>query len=167
MLYRAGVYTIRDLADADLYTILKLRGFDVPQVPASQRLAYHDVCDVRKLAIEVVKKCSVDLSRSIYESDWRMPWNIAPVFDGPLPTNQTISWHGISNYDFLLSPADDPVSLLENWNGCDYIPSIEGVFGTNVDRLGFVSQVQSSYNPSEDLSELICRQNPGIPFDDS
>jgi hypothetical protein len=32
MLNQLGLYTIRDLAEADKYTILKLRGFDFPQV---------------------------------------------------------------------------------------------------------------------------------------
>ena len=32
MLNSVGIHTIRQLATADLYTILKLRGFDYPQV---------------------------------------------------------------------------------------------------------------------------------------
>jgi hypothetical protein len=34
MLHSVGIRTIRQLANADLYTILKLRGFDYPQVGA-------------------------------------------------------------------------------------------------------------------------------------
>ena len=32
MMGEVGLYTIRDLANIDLYTVLKLRGFDYPQV---------------------------------------------------------------------------------------------------------------------------------------
>lgn len=36
MLNSVGIFTIRDLATADLYTILKLRGYDYPQVRPRQ-----------------------------------------------------------------------------------------------------------------------------------
>jgi hypothetical protein len=31
--------------------------------------------------------------------------------------------------------------LVENWDGCTYNVLIEGLFGPNVDRIGFVDQV--------------------------
>lgn len=57
-LNEVGLKTIRDLANAGKYDILKLRGFDVPQVPLDQRYDFYDICDVRALAIAVVEKCT-------------------------------------------------------------------------------------------------------------
>jgi hypothetical protein len=57
MLHSVGLHTIRDLAEANKYVILKLRGFDFPQVPLSDRLHFDDICDFRELAKAVVDKC--------------------------------------------------------------------------------------------------------------
>lgn len=57
LLYSVGIYTIRELAEADKYKILKLRGFDFPQVPLEDRLSFDDICDFRELAKAVVDKC--------------------------------------------------------------------------------------------------------------
>ena len=37
-LHQVGIYTVRDLAEADTYQIIKLRGYDYPQVPEERRL---------------------------------------------------------------------------------------------------------------------------------
>lgn len=55
MLHSVGLYSIRDLATADKYVILKLRGWDFPQV--TERLNFYDICDYRALAIAIVDKC--------------------------------------------------------------------------------------------------------------
>ncbi len=102
MLNSVGIYTIRDLADIDLYTVLKLRGFDFPQVPLSDRMQFTDVCDYRALARSLVEKCTINLP-SLYDGERQMPWNIVPVFGGPPPPNDTIAWHGRASYDFLLA----------------------------------------------------------------
>jgi hypothetical protein len=57
MLHSVGLYTIRDLAEADKYVILKLRGFDFPQVALENRMHFDDICDYRALAIAAVDKC--------------------------------------------------------------------------------------------------------------
>jgi hypothetical protein len=57
MLQSVGLVTIRDLAVADKYVILKLRGFDFPQVPLTERMNFEDICDFRELAKAVVDKC--------------------------------------------------------------------------------------------------------------
>jgi hypothetical protein len=57
MLESVGLYTIRDLAEANKYLILKLRGFDFPQVPLDERLHFDDICDFRELAKAVLDKC--------------------------------------------------------------------------------------------------------------
>lgn len=77
VLSAVGLNTISDLANADLYTILKLRGFDIPEVPLDQRMHFGDICDVRALATAVVSKCSVNLP-NLYDGQRNMPWNVNP-----------------------------------------------------------------------------------------
>jgi hypothetical protein len=75
-----GIYTVEDLANIGLYTVLKLRGFDFPQVPKDQRLRVYEICDYRALAKAVVQKCALNLP-SLYEGEKNMAWNNAPVLD--------------------------------------------------------------------------------------
>lgn len=81
-----GLHTIRDLADVDLYTVLKLRGFDFPQVPAEERYDIADVCDFRALAIAVVEKCSLDPVQ-LFDGEKNLPRNIVPKFKGDPPAS--------------------------------------------------------------------------------
>lgn len=110
------------------------------QVPLDQRLDLYDICDYRALAMALVEKCTLTLP-SLYDGERNMPWNIIPVFGGPPPDEQNIAWHGRDNYDFLQPEVDDPTVLTEKWDGCKYVPQIQGLFGPNVDGLGYVDQV--------------------------
>lgn len=56
MLHSVGIKSIQDLANADKYVILKLRGHDFPGV--EEVLDYTDICDLRALAVAVVEKCT-------------------------------------------------------------------------------------------------------------
>lgn len=155
-----GLHTVRDLAEADLYTILKLRGFDIPQVPQQDRLHVDQICDYRALAIAVVDKCSLNPPNR-FDGERNQPYNIIPVFGGAPPlTTKPAAWHGRRNYNFL-KEVDDPTTLLETWDGCTYIASIQGLFGPNVDGLGYVDQVTSIADPSRELANLFCKQGPG------
>lgn len=155
-----GLKTIRDLAGADVYTVLKLRGFDYPNVPDDQRLTVYDICDFRALAIAVVDKCSVTIP-SLYDGERNMPWNIKPVFGGAPPKTNNVKWHGRKNYDFLIPQGDDATVLTEQWDGCQFVPQIEGLFGPNINGLGNVQQVQSIRDPHPEIQNLFCRQTPG------
>lgn len=161
MLNSVGIYTITDLAQADQRTILKLRGYDYPQVSLKNRLKYHDVCDARALAIAILNKCLVDESISLYDGQKQMPWNVIPEFGGALPTNQTVAWHGRPNYNFLRGSGTDYASMISSWDGCTYNDAIQGVYGPNIPGIGFVSQVTGVEDPSLIVKELICRQTPG------
>lgn len=136
-------------------------------MPLDKRYALHDICDYRALAMALVDKCTLTLP-SLYDGERNQPWNIIPVFGGPPPDEQNIAWHGRDNYDFLKPEVDDPVvltgeflcflihlfhnnaltipcvippTLTEKWDGCTYVPEIQGLFGPNVDGLGYVDQV--------------------------
>lgn len=53
----ANISTIEDLAHADLYTVLKLRGFDYPGRVAREGIP--NICLLREVALEVVRKCAL------------------------------------------------------------------------------------------------------------
>ena len=57
MLHRAGLFTIRQLAEADKYTMLKLRGHDFPHIKKEDLMDFYDVCNFRELAKAIVNKC--------------------------------------------------------------------------------------------------------------
>jgi len=82
MLYSQGLSTIRDVANADMLTTLRLRGYDLPSVPLDQRLDFHRICDVKKLCQELVKKCTPDLTYKYYAGYDQMPGIIIPKFSG-------------------------------------------------------------------------------------
>ena len=174
-MHSVNIYTIRDLAEAGLYDIVKLRGFDYPQVKMEDRLQFTSVCDKRALAIALVKKCTVTIPKLLYDGESQMPWNVLPEWGysehdfmnggGPPPDNliQPVAWHGPSRKDwsFLSPPTDDPVKLLADWDGCTWTPQIEGFFGPDVNGLGYVDQVLNITDPLPELQELQCKWTPG------
>ena len=159
MLNDAGIYTIRDLATANKYQILKLRGFDFPQIPLSDRMDFYDICDARQLAIAVVDKCSVKTPITLYDGYKNQPWMIKNEFGGPPPPVQPVKWHDVETY--VTVEITDPVILTDLWDACTYNPNIQGFYGPNVNGLGYVSQISTIRDPLPELQELFCRQNPG------
>jgi hypothetical protein len=155
-----GIMTVQDLADAGLYTILKLRGYDIPQVPLDQRLNVPDICSFRALAIAVVNKCKLTIP-NLYQGEKNTPPHIIPVFGGPPPKTDHVKWHDREKGYPELESVDDAVTLLATWDGCTYIPAIQGLFGPNVDGIGYVSQVDFIADPSPIVENLFCRQDPG------
>jgi len=162
-----GINTIAELANIDLYTVLKLRGFDIPQVPTDQRYHVNKICDYRALAQAVVDKCAVTLP-NLYDGEQQMPWEIQNEFGGAPPIAaskgmQTFiaAWHGIRGYDYLLPQTNDVTKLTAQWDGCLYDSRIQGLNGPNVDGIGNVQQVDSVRNPSSEIENLFCKQTPG------
>lgn len=151
-----GINTIYELANIDLYTLLKLRGYDFPQVPLKDRLKIYNICDYRALAVNIVSKCTLNLP-SLYNGEKNMPWNNEPKFGGPLPNGDNVAWHGVDNYDFLkaLSPTSQ-----DGWDGCTFIKTEKNV-GIDVNGLGMVSIVPSIRDPTLESDNLFCRQFPG------
>ena len=161
MMASLGIHTIRDLALAEKYKILKLRGQDFPQVPLGDRMDFTDVCDVRALAIAVIAKCTVNTQSRMFDTQRNMPWNMKSEFAGPAPVEPISAWHGVADYSYLLPAIDDPVVLTEQWDGCTYNEKIQGLHGPNVLGLGFVPQVDLIRDPLPELQELTCKQTPG------
>lgn len=160
-----GINSIRDLADAPKYTILKLRGYDFPQIEMKNRMTFTDVCDARALAQAIVEKCTVTIPKRLYIGEKNQPWNVYPEWAMGPPTDmaQPVAWHGHTrkSYDFLNTGADDSETLLEEWDGCTYVEAIEGLFGPNVNGLGYVDQVPYIRDPLPELQNLQCKWTPG------
>lgn len=155
-----GLNTIAELAAADLYTVLKLRGFDIPQVPLNQRYKVSAICDYRAFAKAIVDKCSLTVP-SLYDGERQMPWNIVPVFGGKAPKRDPIAWHGRGSYDMLQPPVDDVDVRTAEWDGCLFDGVIQGLHGPDVSGVGYVTQVSSVRKPDPEVQNLFCRQGPG------
>eukprot|EP01039_Chlorochromonas_danica_P008280 gene8280-9129_t len=167
-----GVMTIEDLANAGLYVILKLRGFDIPQVPKSERLTVSKICDYRAFAKAIVNKCSNISRPDTYDGEWQMPWNVVPVFGGLAPLTDSVKWHGRKGYGFLRPETGTVEELIAEWDGCTYESAIQGLHGPNVNGIGYVTQVSGIRDPTPEVENLFCRQTPGprafhslVPFE--
>ncbi|CBN77937.1 Probable 3\',5\'-cyclic phosphodiesterase pde-4 [Ectocarpus siliculosus] len=161
MLVEAGVNTISELVAADKYTILKLRGYDVPQVPLEDRLSVLHICDLRSLAVYLVEKCTVDPDADKYNGEDGQPWNVEPVFSGGKPITQNAQWYGV---DYTVAEAEedeesDLTELIETWDGCAYVEALGE--SPNVPGIGEVSQVETTTDMSQALGGLRCKINPG------
>lgn len=167
-----SIFNIQDFADpnkAGELTMLKLRGYDYPQV--KQRYHFDKVCDVRALAIAVTNKCSVNIpTETLFLGQKNLPWNVKPEWGAGLPgiTAQGIAWHGPTRADYSkLFPkgkgVDDAPSQLMSWDGCT--PNVafnNPVHGTNVEGIGYVEQVDKIKDPSSQVQELQCKWTPGV-----
>ena len=174
-LREVGINTIRELANAPLYTVLKLRGFDYPQVELKDRMTFLTVCDKIALAKAIVSKCTVTIPKMLYAGERNQPWNIVPEWalsidepeaKGDPPTNleQPVLWHGPNrkDYSFLVEESiDDDEAMVEAWDGCTYDDAIQGLFGPDVNGLGYVDQVSDILDPAPDLQNIQCRWTPG------
>ena len=155
-----------DLATADKYKILKLRGFNFPvgegkenprqagsgrrleeaAVKAEPKLDFHDVCDVRALAIAVINKCAVTIQNRMVDTERNLPSNIESEFGGAAPGTAQSAWHGEQTFEYLKAATTDYDTLIEEWDGCTYNKILQGLqnFGPNVPGLGYVSQVRQT-----------------------
>ena len=166
-----GIHTIRDLAeDADVYTILKLRGYDYPNVPADQLMDFYDICDVRALAQAIINKCKIDQNKGFYDGERQHPQYILPRFGGAPPFitgpkngDGTGNWHGRDYKE--LAPRETYDELVSTWDGCQYLnlpPLAPTAFNNrpNVEGIGWVEQAPGIKDPTPLLNELQCRYTP-------
>lgn len=160
MLHAVGIRTVRDLAEASRYDIIKLRGY--PKLEEEFPFAYEDVCDHRALAQALIDKCTVDRTLNElthYDQEKDMPWNVEPEFKGAQPVGRNKNywkarWHG--KY-FNTSEPEDDEEIRNNWDGCTHI-SMNPV---NVPGIGDVPLPKKIRNPYREVQELVCRANPG------
>jgi hypothetical protein len=137
-----GVKTVSDLVSADLYKILKLRGFDYPGRKAT---AVPNLCLLRDVAIALVNKCSVDeYSKSNVDDGWML---------GERLQTQVIPKSTLCGVGDDTKPCERG-----DWDGCS---PIHGVSVVDVFGLGDVDVPHYSNNISNIIQELFCLQRPG------
>ena len=136
-----GVTTIEELASADLYSILKLRGFDYPGRHARE---VPNICYLRAISIAFVGKCAInDYPDSFFhmKSVRRIG---QPVIERP----SELCGRG----------GDTKPCVASDWDGCTPIP---GVSAVDIHGLGDVAVPQTEHNVSHVMEEMFCRQVPG------
>ena len=138
-----GVKTVGDLVSADLYTVLKLRGFDYPGRSVTP---VNNVCLLREIALFLVKKCSVTNADDQVGDAWK---NIN-IQHGMMPTPKSCG-------------VDEDARPCErrDWDGCTPIPDATTV---NVFGLGDVDVPQITHNVSSIIQEMFCLQTPGSRY---
>ena len=159
MLHKVGIFTVRDLAEADREAILKLRGYPDDMFGD---LTYDDVCDHRQLAIDLLRKCTVQTRLNPlthYDSEAEMPWNIKPKFKGGSPVGPSENywkarWYG--RY-FNQSEGKSDEDQIKDWDGCASF----GMDPVNVPGIGDVPPSREIRNSWREIQELVCKANPG------
>uniref|UniRef100_A0A7S2M3Q2 Uncharacterized protein n=1 Tax=Skeletonema marinoi TaxID=267567 RepID=A0A7S2M3Q2_9STRA len=139
-----GVRTVGDLVSADLYTILKLRGFDYPGRAVT---AVPNICLLREVAISLVKKCSVTApTNSRVDDGWK---------------TEKLQIELASKSSFCGVGDDTKPCERGDWDGCSPIPdvSVVDVFG-----LGDVDVPQGLHNVSSIIQETFCLQVPASRY---
>ena len=132
-----GVNTIQDLASADLYKIVKLRGFDYPGRHAQE---VSNICLLREISIALVEKCSIKETTTSFFHRKRP----LPSIDKP------------PSVDCGRGGETKPC-VRGDWDGCEPIP---GVSKVDVHGLGYVTVPQVLHNVSSIVEEIFCRQAP-------
>jgi hypothetical protein len=139
-----GVRTVGDLVSADLYTILKLRGFDYPGRTVT---AVPNICLLREIAISLVKKCSVTApTNSRVDDGWK---------------TEKLQIESASKSSFCGVGDDTKPCERGDWDGCSPISdvSVVDVFG-----LGDVDVPQGLHNVSSIIQETFCLQVPASRY---
>mmetsp|Transcript_17304 Transcript_17304/g.22471 ORF Transcript_17304/g.22471 Transcript_17304/m.22471 type:complete len:665 (+) Transcript_17304:1263-3257(+) len=175
LLHGEGLFTIGDLANADRSTILRLRGFDLPQVPAENRLAWSEeqggvdgVCYMYALAKALNSKCGeINYDLSVMDGERQLPRNQRPKFKGgapPADLGVVSEWHGIdwSNLGDGSYEQETLEDMIDEWDGCSQLPKTAITWPeVDVSTIGSVPQVSRwRYDVRQQAGEIICKSNP-------
>jgi len=132
-----GVNTIQDLASADLYKVVKLRGFDYPGRHAQE---VPNICLLRAISIALVDKCTIKETPTSFFHRKR-----------PLPSIDKTPTIECGR------GGETKPCVRGNWDGCT---PISGISKVDVHGLGYVTVPQILHNVSSIVEEVFCRQAP-------
>jgi hypothetical protein len=156
----AGLKTVADLASADKYTILKLRGFSPPGTPEEEIFSFGDsICDLRELAIALVAKCEVDPTLSITTQQAQQAGVVQAVFGGRIPSIEesgSAQWYHRVETPEETTPDFD--TIISEWDGCS---PLEGIRHPDISGIGVVTVPENVREPHRELQELSCLIHPG------
>ena len=138
-----NITTVEDLASADLYAVLKFRGFDFPGRSARE---VSNLCLLREVSLSVVDKCRLEVSpKSRFHGSSVDRHDPAPR-EGDSPRRPLCGRGG-----------ETEPCILGEWDGCS---PIDGLSKVDVNGLGFVSVPATLPNVSAIMEEIHCRQVP-------
>jgi len=137
LLEKLGLRTILDLSQADIYTILKLRGVDPPK---SKNYTVPNICYLRELSRSLVAKCTVGSDPS--EDN-----------NAEIPLISSLCLQQSDSDDAYM----DSQCVAEHWDGCE---PINGYSVINVYKVGEVPVPQHHEDASKDLQDLFCQTIP-------
>jgi len=138
-----NVRTIRDLANADLYTVLNMRGFDFLW---KTKNIVSNICYLRSLSIAFVNKCKLDTSHSFATTT---------AHSGMHRNNQRFGGSAVK-ISCGFGEDSEPCGQ-SDWDGCT---PLEGITRVDVHGLGDVTVPSSVPDPLRDLEMMNCRQVP-------
>lgn len=138
---KLGINTIQDLAGADLYTMLKLRGYDYP---LKENMTVPGICFLRMLVNLFVEKCN------IRHQNFRLGETLYSRF------KEKIQEQAHSMCGGKLESTNE--CNLDAWDGC--FP-LEGKSKVDVHGLGDIPVLTIFEDPSIELEDMHCRQTPG------
>lgn len=139
-----GIFTIQDLSEVGLYTMLKMRGFDFPGEPEVKEIP--DICPLWLLATSFIEKCEAP-SPSRYSSQ-RL-----------LSIRNRYSKLSVKDIENML--CRDGICRIEeetDWDGCTPLAGLDTI---DVHGIGDVSVPSDFYDVGHILEEMNCRQSPG------
>ena len=88
----------------------------------ADRYTVYDICDKRALAIALVAKCTAPPAADQFAFEQFLPRNMVPVYRGPPPPGPYPAWYG-TNYSIFNPPPTDEVVVVDEWDGCTYLPA--------------------------------------------
>ena len=135
-----GVNTVKDLASADVYKVLKLRGFEYPGRKAEE---VPSICHLREISIAITEKCSLKVPPSSHFHKMALR-KLGGSSTSPTPIS-------------CGRGGETAPCVRGDWDGCSPIP---GATKVDVHGLGYVSVPQILHNVSRELEEIFCRQVP-------
>mmetsp|Transcript_4837 Transcript_4837/g.9422 ORF Transcript_4837/g.9422 Transcript_4837/m.9422 type:complete len:1031 (+) Transcript_4837:94-3186(+) len=139
-----GILSIKDLSDANVYDILKLRGIDNPWLEKTMP-AVHNICYLKSLADAFVRKCSSNGS----ENSPNSAHDSSDVLKYPRKDIEKRN----STYCVVKLPSLECYPY--DWDACSAITNLKEV---DVYGLGNIAVPQTTHDPSLDLAELHCRR---------
>ncbi|GMH57736.1 hypothetical protein TL16_g02453 [Triparma laevis f. inornata] len=178
-----GINTISDLLSADVMQIIRLRGYDFPGGDKALNVG-DKVCSILAQAIAIDAKCTIRHIQQ-YDMEHQLPKNVVPEFDASAPRGEDEHWqwkgggynpemgsHQSNSHGKIYGQAEEEEECdfdceSENWNGCDYLFEEDDDGGlipveeVNVNGVGPVPVPESIRDPTKDMQEVKCRQNPG------
>jgi len=137
ILENMGIRTILDLSNADVYTILKLRGVDPSN---SGNLTVLNICYLKVLSTSLLTKCGVNTHKSTED-------------EADISSVKSRCSKGSNSDDAYM----DSQCVADHWDGCE---PIEGYDFLNVHKVGVVPVPQYREDASKDLQDLHCQTIP-------